>query len=266
MMDFQTKLKDLFTCEFPGPGVRQSRYNVYHAVLATLVLCGLVFAQGLSAFWRQFVYGLNQTMTPGTLLQNLALSTVFFSVIIVTIWLIARFMPSPLRVVPQEESSNPPNRSRAIVLALTIAPIVATVALGLNWLGATAIEFSTNVKPADQELVKCFLDGKYSLFLRGLLVLTVLFQAPLLEEPIFRGIIFRGLSKSMPIWPAMILSGAFFALVHVNAASFIAVWFLGVVFAWLYHRTHTILAPMTLHFLFNGVNVVLLLFFPELAT
>lgn len=260
-----TKLRDLFRCEFPGKGIRQSRYNVYHAVIATVVLCGLVFSQGPSAFWRQFVYGLNQTMTPSALLQNLTLSTIFFSVIIGTIWLIARFMPSSLRVEHQEASKDAPNRPRAMLLALVIAPVVATVALSLNWLGATAIEFCTNVKPADQELVKCFLDGKYSLFLRGLLVLTVLFQAPLLEEPIFRGIIFRGLSKSMPIWPAMILSGAFFALVHVNAASFVAVWFLGVVFAWLYHRTHTILAPMALHFLFNGTNVVLLLFFPELA-
>ena len=261
-MDFQTKLKDLFTCEFPGTGVRKSRYNVYHAIIAIVVLCGLVFSQGISAFWRQFVHGLNQTMTPGILLQNLALSTVFFSVILVTIWLIARFMHSPVH----EVTKDPPNRPRAMLLAFVIAPLVATVALGLNWLGASAIEFCTNVKPADQELVKCFLDGKYPLFLRGLLVLTVLFQAPLLEEPIFRGIIFRGLSRSMPLWPAMLLSGAFFALVHVNAASFVAVWFLGVVFAWLYHRTHTILAPMTLHFLFNGTNVVLLLFFPELAT
>ena len=44
-----------------------------------------------------------------------------------------------------------------------------------------------------------------------------------------------------------------------------AAFFLGGFFAWLYARTRTILAPMTAHFVFNALNLVLLLFFPELA-
>lgn len=262
----QGKLRELFSVEFPGLEIRRSRYNVYHAVIATIVLCGLIFSNGLASFWRQFVYGLNQTMTPKSLLLNLVVSPVLFSAIIVTVWLIARFVPSSARVPSSSSCEEHPDRLRAVLFAVVIAPVVAIVALGLNLVGASAIEWCTNVKPADQELVKCFLDGNYSFLLRGLLVLTVLFQAPLLEEPIFRGIIFRGLSKTLPVWSAMVISGAFFALVHVNAASFVAVWFLGIVFAWLYQRTRTILAPMTLHFLFNGTNVILLLFFPELAT
>lgn len=260
------KLRELFCAEFPGLEIRRSRYNVYHAVIATIVLCGLIFSNGLASFWRQFVYGLNQTMTPRSLVLNLVVSSVFFSAIIATIWIMARFLPSTARVPPSSSCAEHPDRPRAVLFAILIAPVVAAVSLGLNQAGASMIEWCTNVKPADQELVKCFLDGNYSLLLRGLLVLTVLFQAPLLEESIFRGIIFRGLSTAMPVWSAMVISGAFFALVHVNAASFVAVWFLGIVFAWLYQRTRTILAPMTLHFLFNGTNVIFLLFFPELAT
>ena len=113
--------------------------------------------------------------------------------------------------------------------------------------------------------MKCFTDGHYSLGLRAVMILAVLVQAPLLEEPIFRGVIFRGFSRALPVWAAMILSGAVFAIVHVNAASFVPLTFLGVFFAWLYRRSGTILAPMTAHFVFNAVNLLLLLYFPELA-
>lgn len=144
--------------------------------------------------------------------------------------------------------------------------VKANVESRVNWLGSHAIEWCTGIAPADQELVKCFADGTYSVPLRAVLVLFVLFQAPLLEEPLFRGILFRGFFRSMPFLPAALLSGAIFALVHVNAASFVALWFLGIAFAWLYHRTGSILAPMTCHFLFNAVNLILVLYFPELAT
>ena len=98
------------------------------------------------------------------------------------------------------------------------------------------------------------------------MILAVLVQAPLLEEPIFRGVVFRGFCRAMPEWGALLLSGVVFALVHVNASSFVPLTFLGVFFAWLYWKSGTILAPMTAHLLFNATNLVLLLFFPELAT
>ena len=68
----------------------------------------------------------------------------------------------------------------------------------------------------------------------------------------------------MPVWAAMLLSGFVFALVHVNAVTFIPLWFIGVAFAWLYSKTGTILAPMLVHFIFNLVNLCLAFLFPEM--
>ena len=88
----------------------------------------------------------------------------------------------------------------------------------------------------------------------------VLFEAPLFEEPLFRGVLFRGFAAALPVWAAIALSGVLFAIVHVNAASFLALCFLGCAFAELYRRTGTILAPMTAHALFNAANLALLPF------
>ena len=152
------------------------------------------------------------------------------------------------------------NLKSAIALAARWSPLIIAIALGLNWLCSAGIELLTGVQPSDQELVKCFAGDSCPLGIRIVLGLLVLFEAPLLEEPLFRGIIFRGLQSSIPTWAAMAASGFLFAIVHVNAASFIALWFLGIAFAELYRRTGTLLAPMTAHALFNATNLALLPF------
>ena len=245
-----------------SPDMRNSRYTLVHAVAASLALVALILSNGVAAFWRQFVYGLNMVMTPEVLSANLQLSTKLFGGLLLVLW-----ATSLCGTRPQSAEPSPTWRSRLQGVRLALVWIVPAtlLALGLNWLNAHAIEWITHVKPADQELVRCFTDGHYSAGLRCVLVLAVLFQAPLLEEPIFRGVIFRGFCRAMPEWGALLLSGAVFAVVHVNAASFVPLVFLGGFFAWLYARTRTILAPMAAHFVFNAINLVLLLFFPELA-
>lgn len=240
--------------------VRNSPYRLAHALAASAALGALVFSGGFAAFWQQFVHGLGPVMTPDVLLRNLLLSTALFSTLLLVLWLAAKVFPRRAAA-----PAPTPDRLRAVRLAALAAPALTAAALGLNWLGARAIAWCTGVEAADQELVKCFADGHYALGLRALLVVVVLFQAPLLEEPIFRGVVFRGFASALPRWAAAVLSGAVFALVHVNAASFAALWFLGVAFALLYARTGTMLAPMTAHFLFNAANLLLLVFFPDLS-
>ena len=59
----------------------------------------------------------------------------------------------------------------------------------------------------------------------------------------------------LPQTKPIVTSCFLFAFVHVNAATFIPLWFLGVAFAWLYVRTGTLLAPMAVHFIFNAINL-----------
>ena len=60
-------------------------------------------------------------------------------------------------------------------------------------------------------------------------------------------------------WVAALISGAVFAAVHVHAATFAPLWFLGVAFAWLYWASGTIRSSMLCHFLFNLINLSLCL-------
>lgn len=247
----------------------RSRYNLVHALAATAVLMFVIFAQGFTAFWTQFIHGINLDLNPTALLQTFAVTGALFGTLCLVLWLSTLFIKNNTHLNGHNDLNDPTDLTNlntpkhlkyAITLAARWSPLIIAIALGLNWLCSAGIELLTGVQPSDQELVKCFAGDSCPLGIRIVLGLLVLFEAPLLEEPLFRGIIFRGLQSSIPTWAAMAVSGFLFAIVHVNAASFIALWFLGIAFAELYRRTGTLLAPMTAHALFNATNLALLPF------
>ena len=243
--------------------MQNSRYNIFHAIAAVMVL---VFAIR-NNFWHTFLHGFSMgTPSPKMLLFILLCQTALFGILALFIWISTLFPAArdkALGIVPPPTPA--PDRLKAVITGLVAFLPICLLALGLEWTTTTILEKAFGVTLATQDLVKWLQPGAYALPVRLTLIAFVLFEAPLLEEPLFRGIIFRGCARSMPVWAAMAVSGFVFALVHVNAATFIALWFLGVAFAWLYKRTGSILAPMTAHFLFNSLNLVLCLFFPELA-
>ena len=49
-----------------------------------------------------------------------------------------------------------------------------------------------------------------------LLVIAIGIIAPLIEEIIFRGLIFNLLKKNMPVWAALIIQAFLFGLAHLN--------------------------------------------------
>ncbi len=241
---------------------RSSPYNLAHAVAAGVALVAIVFAQGVAAFWRMFLHGLAVPMTPKALLLNYCFTAALFGALILILWASTYFSQESRKRAGAVPDGGPAGaRASAVWLAARWAPLLTAVAIGLNFLCAAGIEWMTDIQPSDQELVKCF-SGECPWGIRIVLGTLVILEAPLLEEPLFRGILFRGLWSAMPHWAATAISGFLFALVHVNAASFLPLWFLGCAFAELYRRTGTILAPMTAHALFNAANLALLPFLP----
>ncbi len=78
--------------------------------------------------------------------------------------------------------------------------------------------------------------------------------APLFEEFIFRGLVFRGLRRSMRLLPAAVASAAVFAIVHPPLAM-LPVFGLGLVAAWAYERSGLLLAPMLVHAVYNAAVI-----------
>ena len=99
----------------------------------------------------------------------------------------------------------------------------------------------------------------------GLIVLLhTLISAPIVEEWVLRGLVYDRMRKGMPVIAAMLISSVLFGLLHGNLvwAAYAAV--LGMVLAWVFERTRSLLASILLHFSFNLCGMLLGLL-PETA-
>lgn len=245
----------------------KSPYGPLHAIAAGAVLLYLMVVDpirriGFPAFWHQFLYGVKVSADAKNIAIMLASTVVVFGGTALLVWLSTLFV----RRKGSESGGaglSSSERKDGLVFALKAALPVTFVTILVSVACATALEKLSGVKLADQPLVD-FFRGSSPVAAKSIVVLLVVVEAPLLEEPVFRGIMFRGFARSMPMWAAMLLSGFLFALVHVNAATFIPLWFIGIAFAWLYAKTGTILAPMLVHCMFNTINVFLAFLFPDL--
>lgn len=92
-----------------------------------------------------------------------------------------------------------------------------------------------------------------------LVVLVVIFLAPVAEELFFRGVVFNAWLREGGVRWAFIGSTLLFALIHLSIAAFVPILLLGFALAWIYRRTQSLLAPIALHATFNGISVVLVL-------
>jgi membrane protease YdiL (CAAX protease family) len=79
--------------------------------------------------------------------------------------------------------------------------------------------------------------------------------APVLEEFLFRGILFRAMKRSFGVGPSLVISSILFGLVHQNVLSFVPLTFLGIILSLSYERTGDLRTCIFIHAFFNGFMV-----------
>ncbi|MEO8426562.1 MAG: CPBP family intramembrane glutamic endopeptidase [Verrucomicrobiota bacterium] len=144
---------------------------------------------------------------------------------------------------------------------LSRALLVGIVALPVAWfLGAMSVHALTwlQIEPKEQQSVQT-LKATVSWGQRFFFGLTALVLAPVVEEFLFRGILYPTLKQighpRLAWWGSALL----FALIHFNLATFASLTFLALMLTWLYEETNTLLAPIITHSFFNAANFYWLL-------
>ncbi len=88
-------------------------------------------------------------------------------------------------------------------------------------------------------------------------LLSVSIMAPLFEEWLCRGLVLRGLMNRMkPVW-AIVISAAFFAVLHMNPWQAIPAFLLGLLFGYVYYRTGSLKLTMLMHCVNNTFSVIM---------
>ena len=148
------------------------------------------------------------------------------------------------------------NLMKALLLAIGLLVLILPVVLCLEQISVTLLQ-KAGWPPEDQRAVALIINSD-SWWLRGYLAFFAMVLAPLAEEFIFRGVLFpfiRQLGYPKFAWLGV---SFLFALIHLNAPTFVPLFVLALAFTWLYEKSDCLLAPMLAHSLFNTANLIIL--------
>ena len=158
-------------------------------------------------------------------------------------------------------------------VAVAVAPLglAALPALGFRRVGWHPIVFGTlgtaalsvavsqlGIEPQGMKQAMKFGREPAQLF-ASFLVLAVL--APLVEELVFRGLLYGWLESRWNSWVAFALSSLAFAAAHYEPAHILLVLPLGLLFGWLRRRSDSLVPSLVAHAANNGLAVVAAAFF-----
>ncbi len=88
------------------------------------------------------------------------------------------------------------------------------------------------------------------------IILAVVVCAPLLEEIVFRGLIYTVLKKHSATWIAALISAVVFGAVHGNMLQAIYAGIMGLVCVYVYEMTESLLGSILVHLGFNATDIV----------
>ncbi|MBF0493949.1 MAG: CPBP family intramembrane metalloprotease [Candidatus Omnitrophica bacterium] len=114
----------------------------------------------------------------------------------------------------------------------------------------------TGYKPPMQPIVKMFVEEKNT----GILWAGVLFASffgPFAEELFFRGFFYPALKKKIGVLASITVTSGIFALLHAHWVGFAPIFILGVLLAYLFERTGSLVSCIAVHVTHNMAMVLL---------
>lgn len=146
---------------------------------------------------------------------------------------------------------------QTVPLFLKFLPVIWIVTLIWGKL-LSALENAGVVDAVEpQELITLFQEGGDPLAI-GLLVLMAVVLAPIVEELIFRGCVYRFLKSQTTLLPAQFISGCIFSLMHANLMSFVPLLVVGILLARIYEKSGNLYVSIWFHTFFNGFSLLML--------
>jgi uncharacterized protein len=142
---------------------------------------------------------------------------------------------------------------RALRTACIAGVIAIPLTILLNGLSAELINAIQHQEPEKQLPIKLLqqMGGPLQRVFFGFAAIVL---APIVEESLFRGILYRYIKqRGYPMF-ALSSTSLFFAAIHGNLMTFVPLTFLAMVLVLLYERTQMLLTPILLHAVFNAVN------------
>lgn len=156
-------------------------------------------------------------------------------------------------------------RKKSLVRELKIKPIRVTSAFAMFSFGVCALFFVSigltvlySFLPdlsgySNSEAIDQLLSGGNPV----MQFINISIVTGIIEETIFRGLIYTSLKRNMSVPVAVIVSAVIFGIAHMNIEQFFYTALLGALMALVYEKYGSLIAPIIVHATFNGSNYLL---------
>ncbi len=233
----RTSLRDV-----PSPyGLWIATFSVLIFIAPNLVLVGIVGIDAVETVAQE-----NATLIVLNLMIGLVLQVVVFALALLPLLAAGR---------PFSRLWGPTRTTGAMVaIGLATGVGVAIVAYTLN---AIVVLLAGVEDPVEQQLLQDALAGGLPLALVALLAVVV---APLAEEVIFRGVLFRALADRINLAVGLVLSSVIFALIHIEVVvsqpfALVGLFTVGFLLALAFHLTGNLMVAVLGHAVFNAISL-----------
>jgi membrane protease YdiL (CAAX protease family) len=152
----------------------------------------------------------------------------------------------------------------AAAYGVLAAMLFLPAAWGLQRLSEYVMDLA-DLNPQEQAAVQELQDPSLTNTEKALLGVIAVVFAPIVEEALFRGILYPALKRLGRPRLALWVSSALFAAVHFNMVTFVPLLAFALVLVYLYETFQNLLAPIVAHALFNAANFLILIFQDQIA-
>ena len=205
----------------------------------------------LQAFLPIFIYYLisNMFVMAGLSIVQIAKTKSSMQVLTESFWFYAENMIKMagmalggLAVYPyfKREKSNEKQKSLSVKAVLSLAIVGATLSLGINFL------FSVTGFTQSSEQYQQVAETQFALPL-WLACIFYGVLSPIVEETVFRGIVYRALCRNTTKTLGLIGSALLFGAFHGNVVQMVYASLMGLVMAIVYQKYQNLLAPIVFH-------------------
>ncbi len=218
-----------------------------------LLLLGLFVA----LFFGSLLMSAVEWLKPGEDATKLMTCVVTLAFHGATLFLTHRFLREHQTTWGEAFGLNSPRVGRTLLLATLVGVMVLPMAWSLSQLSAKLME-AFHQQPEMQEAIQALRTTPPG-WQRVYFALSAILTAPVVEEVLFRGILYPTIKQTghprIALWSTSLL----FAASHFNVMTFIPLTFLALILTLLYETTNNLLAPITTHALFNAANFIVIL-------
>jgi CAAX protease family protein len=234
-----------------GIGPERVPWGFWDVVVAALPLI-FSFALAVLVHFLPSSTGTPASETPTStrvLIANTVVGLVIYGVILLLIWLVT------VRKYHVGWSALGVRRPPGVYFALVI-PILVGMYVAAALVSAVVVKLFYGGKAENPQVKDLTGGGGFSWTSLILALITASIVAPIIEELLFRGVLYGWLRTRWSAVGGVILSAALFSAAHAIPLILASIFVVGLTLAIVYEKTKSTLATMTLHSLFNTIGVI----------